>query len=531
MTEPTRLLPSELRRLSRPAGIVAAASVVLLALSACWTGGFPGDPTAAPTPTNGGATASSGLARYYDQSVEWEDCGGGFECAEVTAPMNWDDPEAGTDIELAVVRQPATGDKIASLFLNPGGPGASGFDFVFDSVDFAVSADLQERFDIVGWDPRGVGRSAPVTCYTDPKDMDDFLFGIPSSNPNTDAQGWIDEVTETGTAFGAACGENTGEVLQYIDTLSTVKDLDLLRAIVGDETLHYLGYSYGSDIGAYYAELFLENAGRIVLDGATDPSISVFEVGLEQTKGFQRALENYLVACPDLFADCPFTGDLAIDLPRIRAIYDALDASPVRGLDGRFMDAGVLDTAMSAALYSQDSWEYLNILFEQAEAGETEMGFLLADFYYDRNPDGTYATNMFEAFFAIYCVDYPVESDPAVLAEQEVLLQQASPTTYRAFPPVGDTVCANWPYQYLGDGDLSVSGAGAPPVLIIATTGDPATPYEWGVRLSEAMESGVLVTYNGEGHTAYNKGSECVNRTVDDFFIDGTVPASDPNCS
>lgn len=518
-----------IRRRTRITGLAAAASVVLLALAGCYSGGFPGDPIAAPTPT---ATApADGLEAYYGQTVAWDDCGDGFECADVVAPLNWAAPDPATDITLGVVRKPATGDRLGSLFVNPGGPGASGFDLVRDSVDFAVSPALQERYDIVGWDPRGVGRSAPVTCYTDPKDMDDFLFGLPAANPTSDPQGWIDEVTASAVAFGDACLEHTGEVLQYIDTLSTVHDLDLLRAVVGDDQLHYLGYSYGSDIGAYYADEFPEHVGRIVLDGATDPALSVFDVGLEQAKGFQRALENYLVACPGLFGvDCPFSGDLAVDLPRIRALYDRYDASPALGADGRYMDAGVLDTAMSAALYSQDSWEYLNVLFTQAEAGQTEMAFLLADFYYDRNPDGTYATNMFEAFYAIYCVDYPVETDPAVLAEQELLLQQASPTTYRKLPPIGDAVCANWPFHYLGDGDTSVTGAGAPPILIIATTGDPATPYEWGVRLSEAMESAVLVTYNGEGHTAYNKGNRCVDTTVDDYFIDGTVPTADPDC-
>lgn len=504
----------------------------LLALSACWSGGFPGDPVSAPvTSTPAPYTGPAGLERYYAQAVVWEGCGGGFECAEVIAPMNWDEPDPDTDITLAMVRQPARGDKIGSLFLNPGGPGASGFDFVYDSVDFAVGESLQERFDIVGWDPRGVGRSTPVTCYTDPRDMDEFLFGIPAADPDVDPEGWIREVNESGAAFGQACEENTGEVLQYIDTLSTVRDLDMLRAIVGDDTLNYLGYSYGSDIGAYYLDRFPGNAGRIVLDGATDPAISLFEVSLEQTMGFQRALENYLVACPEMFgAQCPFSGDVSIDLPRIRAIFDRFDASPQRAPDGRFMDAGVIDTAINAALYSQASWMYLNALFEEVEAGQTEVAFLLADFYYNRNDDGTYAGNMFDAFYAIYCVDYPVETDPAVLQEQERLMEAASPTTYRPGPAIADPVCGNWPYQYLGDGDLSVSGEGAPEFLVVATTGDPATPYEWGVRLADAMESAVLVTYNGEGHTAYNGDNSCVNSTVEDFFIDGVVPAADPDC-
>ena len=505
-------------------GAAALGSTLLLLLSGCFFGGPTSDGTTS-TPT--GESVAENLAPYYTQVLTWEDCDNGMQCTTAIAPMDWDNPSPDTDIELALVRQPASGEKIGSLFTNPGGPGASGYDFVYDSIDFAVSEDLQERFDVVGWDPRGVGRSAPVTCLDD-AGLDQFIFGLPT-NPEGSPE-WLEEVTQVNVDFAQACLDNTGPVLEFIDTQSTVKDLDMMRAIVGDAKLNYLGYSYGSDIGSYYVENFPDKVGRLVVDGATDSSISVFEVGLVQTRGFQRALENYLAACPDLFDDCPFTGDLEADLATIRGLYDRYDANPIPGADGRLMDAGVIDIAMSMALYSQESWSFLGDLFSEAAAGETETAFFLADYYYSRDSDGTYVDNSLEAFLAIYCVDYPVETDPAVLAEQELLLQQASPTTYRKLPPIGDAVCANWPFHYLGDGDTSVTGAGAPPILIIATTGDPATPYEWGVRLSEAMESAVLVTYNGEGHTAYNKGNRCVDTTVDDYFIDGTVPTADPDC-
>jgi pimeloyl-ACP methyl ester carboxylesterase len=190
----------------------------------------------------------------------------------------------------------------------------------------------------------------------------------------------------------------------------------------------------------------------------------------------------------------------------------------------------VLDIAMSMALYSQDSWSFLNDLFSEASAGITDTAFFLADFYYSRDVDGSYVDNSLEAFIAIYCVDYPVENDPAVLVEQERLLQEASPTTYRNFPPIGDTTCANWPFQYSGPPITALTGAGAPPVLVIATTGDPATPYEWGVALAEQLESAQLITFNGEGHTAYNKSNACIQNAVDAYFVNGTVPASDPNC-
>ncbi len=483
----------------------------------------PNDTMSKPT----GESVAANLKPYYEQVLTWTDCDNGMLCTTAIAPLDWENPSPETDIELAVVKHPATGTKIGSLFTNPGGPGASGYDFVYDSVDFAASADLQASFDVVGWDPRGVGRSSAVKCYDAPE-LDQFIFGLPEAPRGT--QGWIDEVTQASIDFGQACLENTGDLLQFIDTQSTVHDLDMLRAVVGDTKLNYLGYSYGSDIGSYYVENYPDKVGRLVVDGATDSSISVFEVGLVQTAGFQRALENYLTACPDMFEDCPFTSDLQASLATIRELYDRYDATPIPGADGRMMDAGVIDIAMSMALYSQDSWSYLNDLFSEVEDGITDTAFFLADYYYSRDSDGTYLDNSLEAFLAIYCVDYPVETDPVVLAEQEVLLQQASPTTYRPAPPIGDTTCANWPFKYTGEPIAALTGAGAPPVLVVSTTGDPATPYEWGVALADQLESAVLVTFNGEGHTAYGQGNECIISTVDDYLVKGIVPASDPNC-
>ena len=508
----------------------AAAIVVGFTLAGCSLlpdffggGGGGGDPTSTPT----GESVPAELKPYYEQVLEWSDCGNDQMCTTAIAPMNWDDPSEGDDIELALTRHASNGAKIGSLFVNPGGPGASGFDLIHDSLDFAVGQKLIDRFDVIGWDPRGVGRSTAVFCY-DGAGLDQFIFGLPAAPRGTPE--WVTEVTQAGVDFGQACLAGTGPVLEYIDTISTVRDLDMLRAVVGDEKINYLGYSYGSDIGTFYIDMFPDKVGRIVLDGATDSEISVEEVGIVQTAGFQRALENYLELCPDLFgSDCPFTGDLNQDLPVIRELYDRYDANPIPGADGRMMDAGVLDIAMSMALYSQDSWDFLNDLFSEAQDGITDTAFFLADYYYSRNSDGTYADNSLEAFLAIYCVDYPVETDPAALAQYEIDLQAASPTTYRPSPPIGDVTCANWPFQYRG-GEVQIDGAGAADVLIISTTGDPATPYEWGVALSEQLESAHLITYNGEGHTAYNGGVACIDNTVEGYFINGTVPDQDPNC-
>ncbi|HWR85911.1 MAG TPA: alpha/beta fold hydrolase, partial [Rhodoglobus sp.] len=243
------------RRRRLLAAVAALASVPLL-LSGCFLppGGV-GDHTSTPTDE----TVDAALEPYYKQIVEWKDCDGGFQCATVIAPMDWANPSEETDIELALIRRPASGTAQGSLFMNPGGPGASGVDFVRDGLDFAYDQRLADNFDIIGWDPRGVGQSTPVTCYDDPE-LDQFIYGLPEAPTGT--QEWVDEVVQASIDFGQACLQNTGEVLQFIDTRSTVHDLDMMRAIVGDEKLNYFGYSYGSDIGSIYVDEFPEKTGR-----------------------------------------------------------------------------------------------------------------------------------------------------------------------------------------------------------------------------------------------------------------------------
>jgi len=523
----------------RRAGVAGLAAAVLLLLSGCFSGSFPLgpdgtlEPTAAPDPA---APVDPALAPYYEQDVAWQDCEDGFECTTVTAPMDWEDP-VGTDIEVAMVRHRATGDKIGSLFMNPGGPGASGYDYVRDYLDYFFSPELIERFDIVGWDPRGVGRTTPVTCYTDPEDIEEFLYGVPEHDWRTEPEAYAAELDAAGRDYAEACAEGTGEVLGYIDTGSTVRDLDLLRALVGDPKLHYIGFSYGTEIGQRYIAEFPEHVGRIVLDGVTDVSLPLFDLVLEQNIGFERALTNYVTLCPELFgSDCPFTGSTARDLARINGIVTRYAEQPIPSTvpgDDRVMDGWVVNTAINDALYSQSLWPDLNELFRELEATppSTEMAFTLADEYYGFIPGVGYADNFFDAFLAISCLDAPVERDPAVLEEQAERLREAAPTTWIDGPVMPDVICGNWLYPPRAPDPEPVTGEGVPPVLVVSTTGDPATPYEWGVRVAERLESGVLVSVHAEGHTAYSAwGDRCVVSTVDDYLIEGRAPTSDPNC-
>ncbi|WP_418288057.1 alpha/beta hydrolase [Mycetocola zhujimingii] len=507
-------------------GIVALTVALVMTMSGCVTAFFPDTkPGAVSTSTPSAEDVAENLREFYGQNVVWSNCERSFECATVAAPMDWENPEDG-EIELALIRQQAPGDAIGSLFVNPGGPGASGYDFVRDSVDYATDSRLQERFDIVGFDPRGVGRSTPVTCL-DAEEMDEYLYGLAASERGSEA--WIDELEASAKEYGDACAANTGESLEFTDTVSAARDLDLMRAVLGDDKLYYLGYSYGTFLGATYAELYPKKAGRLVLDGAIDPSTSNFEVNLTQAKGFESALRAYLEDCLGS-SECPFSGTVDDAMATIGALLTSVDASPIKNTDGRMLGANSLLTAIIYPLYSPESgWPLLSEMFADVMSGSAEYAFSFADAYNGRNEDGTYSDNSTEAFSAYNCRDYTYNDDPAKMAEEAAALAEAAPTIGPFFG-YGDIGCANWPYPD-GAERKKITAEGAPPILVVGTTNDPETPYVWAEALADQLESGVLVTYEGEGHTGYNKGSECVNSVVDDYLISGEVPTEDPKCS
>lgn len=519
--------PLTARRGARRRAMVAlaAACIGVLALSAC-------------TPLFGLAERllggegdrgpSASFSSFDEQQPRWSGCGDGLECAEVYAPLDWDDP-AGERITLALVRQPALGgDAQGSLFVNPGGPGASGVDYLRAALGGGIGEALQQNYDVIGWDPRGVGASSAVSCL-DAEGMDQFLFSLGEAQQlERGSDEWIALASEEAVAFGAACAEATGPLLGHIDTLSTVRDLDMLRAIVGDPKLNYLGFSYGTYIGARYADAFPERVGRLVLDGATDPTATEADVVREQTLGFEAALRTYAADCLSR-DDCPLRGSVDQAMAQIGALIDRVDRAPLTASDGRMLGADTMLTAIITPLYSQVNWPYLDDLFATVAAGDADTAFFLADYYYDR-VDGKYQTNLTEAFLAINCLDYPrgAELDVAAMRAQAAELAAIAPTIGR-FQGYGDTFCANWPEPAVESRE-AVRAAGADPILVVGTTGDPATPYRWAVSLAQQLESGVLVTYHGEGHTAYGEDA-CVDAVIEDYFVRGAVPTSDPNCA
>ncbi|MES2170328.1 MAG: alpha/beta hydrolase [Actinomycetota bacterium] len=503
--------------------LVAGAVAIGLLLSGCVGSYVPQPASSTSKPT--GEKVAADLQPFYDQVVHWKSCDSGFQCATAQAPLDWANPSGTTTISLALIRKPATGTSKGALLVNPGGPGASGVDFVKSSLTYAADAKLRSNYDIVGFDPRGVGSSTAVKCYTAPAQMDAFLYDIlPGTIGSTE---WIAEDETQSAAFGASCKQLTGDLLGHVDTDSAAKDMDMLRAALGQKKLDYLGYSYGTLLGATYADLFPKKVGRMVLDGALDPAVSSFEVTKVQAVGFENNMRAYLKYCL-AHTKCPFTGTVDEGMAKVRGILDQLDANPITNSDGRRLGSATMFSAIILPLYSQDNWPYLNQLFTDVDNGSAAVAFELADSLNDRTSDGTYTDNSTEAFDAINCLDYnDIDYSVATQQAQAAQLEAAAPTFGREM--AWGFTCQGWPYPPTRTRTV-IHAAGAGPILVVGTTNDPATPYVWAQALAKELDSGHLITRNGNGHTGYNKGNACVDGAVDNYFVDGTVPSSDPKC-
>ncbi|MFB7252086.1 alpha/beta hydrolase [Microbacterium sp. NPDC056234] len=514
-------MTSRLRRIAMATAALAAAS---LALSGCLYAAIPEEaaprPSTTKTPDTDGVSAD--LLPFYGQELTWEQCGGGFDCTYVTAPLDWEDPASGQTIELSVVRHQATGSAMGSLLTNPGGPGASGVDLIRDSLDYAVGADLIENYDVIGFDPRGVGDSTAVSCF-DAANMDKYLYDIPAAPRGTEE--WENELLGAHQAFADACHANSGNILPHITTVNSARDMDLLRAVLGDKQLNYLGYSYGTFLGATYADLYPDRAGRLVLDGAIDPSTPGLAVSTTQGIGFESALRAYMAECLDS-GDCPFSGSVDDAMTDLGALLASADRRPLENGDGREMGADSMMTGIIAALYSKENWSILTQGLTEALQGDPYTLFLLADFYNGRE-EGMYIDNSSEAFRAYNCMDYPVEDDPDAEAAAEKLLAEKAPTVAPYWS--GPDSCSVWPYPPTGARE-EIHAEGAGPILVVGTTNDPATPYEWSEALAQQLEEGVLITRVGEGHTGYNKGNSCVDDAVEAFLLEDTVPEDGLRC-
>ncbi len=469
------------------------------------------------------------LAKFYDQKLSWKPCEtGGLSCASVTTPIDWAKPSDGT-IDLAVIRHAtASSTRVGSLLVNPGGPGGSGYDMVSQSLDYFTDATLRKDFDIVGWDPRGVGRSAPIECLDGPA-MDAFLYAVPSAPEGSDA--WLQARVPIEKDYAAACQKSTGELLGHIDAESNARDMDLLRAVLGDARLDYLGFSYGTFFGAHYTKLFPKNVGRLVLDGPVDPSITEPVDFTTQMGGFESAYRAYIADCLT-DPDCPFTGTVDDALAQTKALIATAGTEGLTIADGRTLTLGTLGTAISYPLYSQDSWPSLSQMFIGLQHGDADLAFQLADGYNGRNDDGTFSEEN-NVYTAALCLDGVFPDTLAGTRATMDTIAQAAPTigaviSYSDWVQVS-IACQNWPYKPVLHPER-IHAKGAAPIMVVGTTNDPATPYTGAQSLASQLDSGFLVTRKGEGHTAYASGNACIDSTVDAYLVHGTVPAKDPLC-
>jgi pimeloyl-ACP methyl ester carboxylesterase len=517
--------PFRTHRRSKLFGLVAVVVGAALVLSGCTSIFLPTKVTSSPTDES----VAADLAPYYHQVLTWTSCGDDMQCTKATAPLDWSKP-SGAKIKLALIRHLATdGHPLGSLLVNPGGPGGSGYDFIKNSLSYAVDSTLEKNYDVVGFDPRGVNHSSAIKCYTDPKVLDKYIYTIAKGAIGSDE--WINELEQSNKKFGEDCKKYSGSLLGHVDTVSAAKDLDLLRAALGDKKLNYLGYSYGTLLGQTYANLFPKNTGRLVLDGVVDPTVTPYQLNSYQAVGFEDNLRAFLADCPKL-KNCPFTGTVDQSMTEIRGLLDKLDRTPIRNSDGRELGSSTMFTAIIFPLYSQSEWPYLVSLFNDVDNGSARVAFVLADAYNDRNSNGTYSDNETEAFVAINCLDYPSDSNVALMRTQAAQLNQIAPV-FGHLMAYGGTSCYDWPYAPTRTAG-ALAAKGSAPIVVIGTTDDPATPYAMAKHVSTLLQNGHLITYHGNGHTAYNKGTtkadECVNTAVDDYFVHGTVPKTDPDC-
>jgi pimeloyl-ACP methyl ester carboxylesterase len=330
-------------------------------------------------------------------------------------------------------------------------------------------------------------------------------------------------------SYVEACKKNTGKVLGEIDTVSAAKDMDVIRAVLGDAKLNYLGFSYGTFLGTTYASLFPDKVGRFVLDGAIDPRVSDEQQSLNQLAGFDLALNNYLKDCVAHDSECPFKGGLWDAQQQVKKFLKKMESSTLPTDDGRKLTISSTTTGLIMALYSDTYWIYLSQAFSEAFDGNGTTFIRLADFYNDRESDGSYNGNTLDANIAINCLDSRSSSKPEKMTAQNQKLLKLSPILGRYWQN-GALTCEQWPYP-VAKRPESYAATGAPTILVVGTTGDPATPYEQAVSLAhDVLADGFLLTFKGEGHTAYGRSNVCISDVVDNFLIEGTLPNKEPTC-
>jgi pimeloyl-ACP methyl ester carboxylesterase len=511
------------RRL-RPAllGLVAVGLAAGCSLGGSGSGESSAPPPASVTP----APVPADLTGFYSQKIAWQGCGGEFQCGRLTVPVDYEKPD-GQTLQLALIRLKATdpGDRVGSLVINPGGPGGSGVQYA-RAARTVLSERVREHYDVVGFDPRGVAASDPVQCLTDAQT--DMLV---ASDPTPDDDAEATRTVELAKMLASGCEKRTGALLAHVGTKDAAKDMDVLRAALGDARLYYLGKSYGTFLGATYAQEFPKNVGRMVLDGAIDPALDSEQVDLGQAKGFEQATRAFVADCVK-GRGCPLGSDPDRGMARLRDLLAQLDASPLPTRDpARPLTEGLGSLGVAVAMYDEGYWPTLRAALSQAFGGDGSALLQLSDVYTERDSNGHYASNQNTVIYAVNCLDRPYRGagDPIAEAQRDVKAFSKQAPTWGSFLAWSELPCAYWPVKPQ-TGPTAIRAEGSGPIVVVGTTRDPATPYAWAQGLAKQLAGGHLLTYEGDGHTAYRRGSRCIDKAVDAYLLRGDVPKDGLRC-
>ncbi|MEU4598390.1 alpha/beta hydrolase [Nocardia sp. GTS18] len=505
--------------------VVVLGAICALVATGCGSGS---DSATPPTPL---PPSPPGLNDFYEQRIDWGSCEEfgspeerlppSTQCARVTVPIDYARPD-GPTAQIALSRIPARGDKIGSLLMNPGGPGVSGLSM----VTVGHRTELAERFDRIGFDPRGVGSSLPAIVCLTPPEADAERAEPPTDN----TPAGIAEAEAENREYAGRCAERSGiDLLGHVGTREVVQDMDVLRSALGDAKLTYLGYSYGTRLGAAYAEKYPQNVRAMVLDGAVDSSQEPVQESLRQAAGFQGVFDAYAADCANS-ADCPLGTDPAGAVARFRQLVDPLQAAPARTEDPRGLSYNDAITGVQQALYSDEMWPLLTRGLTELQGGTGDTLLQLADLYDGRRADGTYA-NTQDAFNAIRCVDDPRITDPAVVARQDTEYRRAAPflDDGKGTGAAPLELCASWPVSNTSE-PHRISAPGVAKIVVVSTTEDPATPYQAGVDLAEQLGA-ALVTFRGNRHTAaLVAGDRCLDDAVIAYLTELATPTPGLTC-
>jgi len=474
----------------------------------------------------------SALAAYENQKLDWATCYQAFECTDLRVPIDYADLTVGT-FKIAVLRYKALdpANRIGSIIVNPGGPGGSGVDYAYNA-EYVFDPDVLDRYDIVGFDPRGVKRSVPIECLTDLETDESY-----ASDSKIDTEEELEQALAASKDFISKC-EDKNEYLTHFSTAEAARDMDILRAALGDKKLNYFGKSYGTYLGALYAQFFPDKVGRMVLDGAVDPNISVFEQNVSQAKGFDEALTAFLADCAKQ-EDCPLPSNSQEATTAIVTLFAKAAENPlprktkVEG-DDRLANESLIVLGTASALYDDvDGWPKLRTAFLESQRGFGDTFLELADQYSGRSSDGTYSSNELDSGAIIDCLDWPDTRTIEDTKADAKLFSEAAPVfgPYLAYTNINCKYLTPPARDKFTRTTNKITSIKTAPIIVIGTIRDPATPYEWAIGLNRIFTTSTLISLDADGHTGQGRGSACVDDAVDEYLLQGKSPKKNLTCT